>query len=165
MAGRAILPPTYPLNTPPSPLSSNLAIWTPSRPALPQPYPHRPSPMLTSLSPSWLLLKPTARRSFESNWPDVSRLCFHLVFNPSMLRFNAKFVMLSARVVNEDANISIIQETQDHFFSTVENYKQREAEAKLFRSRYGDTTAAAVATSATDGIALLTGKFSWIYSL
>ena len=39
---------------------------------------------------------------------------------------------------NEDANISIIQETQEHFFNTVENYKRREAEAKLFRSRYGD---------------------------
>ena len=34
-----------------------------------------PPLMLACLSPSWLLLKPTNRQSFESNWADVSRLC------------------------------------------------------------------------------------------
>ena len=32
--------------------------------------------MLAFPSPSWVLPKPTARRSFESNSPDVSQLCF-----------------------------------------------------------------------------------------
>ena len=31
--------------------------------------------MLASLSPSWLLPEPTARRLFDNNWPDGSRLC------------------------------------------------------------------------------------------
>ena len=31
--------------------------------------------MLASLSPSWLLPKTTTHRSFESNSPDISRLC------------------------------------------------------------------------------------------
>ena len=35
-----------------------------------------PPPLLSSLSPSWLLRKPTNRLSFESNSADVSGLCF-----------------------------------------------------------------------------------------
>ena len=66
----------FPLPSPPSP---SLPL-----PALPNLNPHRltsthrltpPPLMLAALSPSWLLPKRTARRLFESNSPDVSRLC------------------------------------------------------------------------------------------
>ena len=81
--------------TPPPPLSilplSNLlylSIWTPlafsfcnPTPIICPPPPRRTTHpdhplMLAFPSPSWVLPKPTARRSFESNSPDVSQLCF-----------------------------------------------------------------------------------------
>ena len=40
-----------------------------------------------------------------------------------------------SRVDNEDSNLSIIQEAHDFFFLKVENYKQKEAEARLAKSQ------------------------------
>ena len=49
--------------------------------------------MLASLSPSWLLPKPTARWSFESNSPDLSGLGFEIVWS-SVLKIKRKILYL-----------------------------------------------------------------------
>ena len=78
-------PPPPPIASPPNACPTPTHAPRSSRPLMP-----------AALSPSWLLSKPTAHRSFETNSPDVSRLCF---INSSVIKARFDKVLISWTVL------------------------------------------------------------------